>query len=87
MELKKILRNMWREMGNKDLPDEYLAAHNHNTAEQAAFKEFSYGITMVPCRMVYPYLYALATDERFSEIVKDIESDYEAYLGGIDGED
>lgn len=87
MELKEILRNMWREMEDKDLSDEYLVAHNHSTAEQMAFEELSYGITMVPCRMVYPYLYALAMDKRFSKIVKDIESDYEAYLGGIDGED
>lgn len=68
--LHKMLKEMEANMNRYDLSDDYLVAHG-NSARQIG--EFVYGISMVPCDWVYPYLKALATDERLSGIVEAIE--------------
>lgn len=54
--LKEMLKNMDTVMNNRDLSDDYLAKHGNMTREDAAYGDWSYGITMVPCSWVYPYL-------------------------------
>ena len=70
MKLKKLLKEMKEAMSRYDLSDDYLKAHH---AETRKIGEFSYGIASVPCDWVYPYLHALATDERLSDIVENVE--------------
>lgn len=82
MKLKSMLKKMWAAMEEHDRPDEWLQARGRKTREDIAFQPVPQGgITVVPCDMVYPFLYALATDERLSDIVKEIERDPEAYMG------
>lgn len=84
MKLKEICKKMWKAMENNDKPDEYLETFGFNTRKDIAFTEISEGISVVPCDMVYPFLYALATDEQLSDIVKEIENDPESYLGSME---
>ena len=71
--LKEMIENMEKAMSMWDLSDEYLKTHNHVTREEAAYGEWSYGISMIPCGLVYPYLKALSEDERLSGMVESIE--------------
>ena len=73
--LKEMVETMEKAMSTWDLSDEYLAAHNQETREEAAYGEWSYGISMVPCDWVYPYLKALSEDERLSGMVECIEKE------------
>lgn len=75
--LKDMLDKMQIAINKKDLSDDFLRGQGSSTREEAAFGEWVYGISMVPCDWVYPYLKALAEDERLSEIVKDIEREIE----------
>ena len=83
MNLNEICKNMWKAMDH-DKPDDYLTTFGFCTRKDIAFKNVSEGISVVPCDMVYPFLYALATDERLSDIVKEIEEDPESYLGPME---
>lgn len=72
MKLKKLLEEMERNMNRYDLSDDYLIAHN---CETGRIGEFQYGVSSVPCEWVFPYLYALANDERLKGIVDEIEEE------------
>lgn len=76
--LADILKIMRDEMVSKDLSDDYLKAHGYDVRKDIAGSELSYGITVVPSDWVYPYLAALAEDERMTDIVKDLEESIEA---------
>lgn len=56
MELKELLNEMKEKMNNKDLSDHYLSEHNCSTRDEIGIGEYYYGITMLPCSWVYPYL-------------------------------
>lgn len=58
-ELDYILREMEEKMHNRDLSDDYLREHNLSTREEIGIGEYAYGITMIPCKWVYPYLVKL----------------------------
>ena len=77
--LKEMLENMKSAMSNRDLSDDYIKANYPNccTRDEAAYGEWSKGITMIPCNWVYPYLVALAEDDRLSAIVKEVEEEME----------
>ena len=68
--LKEMVENMEKAMSRWNLSDEYL--QNHGKC-YAAYGEWSYGISMIPCDWVYPYLKALSEDERLSSIIESIE--------------
>ena len=53
-----------------NMSDDYLVA-NGNPKRQNG--EFTHCVAMMPCDWVYPYLKALATDERLSGIVEAVE--------------
>ena len=83
MKLREILEKMWDAMQEYDLNDEYLTAHGSSTRKDVDFTVSHYGISTVPCDMIYPFLYALATDKRLSRIAKEVEDDPELFLGDI----
>lgn len=56
MKLEKLLEEMEEKMNNKDLSDDYLLENNCSTRDRIGIGEYSYGIVMVPCSWVYPYL-------------------------------
>ena len=56
MELNKILEQMKSKMNNRDLSDEYLKQNGNSTRREIGIGEYAYGITMIPCSWVYPYL-------------------------------
>lgn len=60
-ELDYFLEEMENKMGNRDLSDDYLREHNLSTREEIGIGEYAYGITMIPCSWVYPYLVKLRT--------------------------
>ena len=68
--LHEMLKEMEEKMNRFDLSDDYLQANGHPTRQ---IGEYGYGVSMVPCDWVYPYLQALATDERLSGIVEAVE--------------
>lgn len=57
--LDKLIQDMKDEMNKRDLSDSYLAEHNQPTREDIGIGEYAYGITMIPCDVVYPYLVKL----------------------------
>ena len=70
MKLKEMLDLMEKAIGRYELSDDYREAHGY---PKKHIGEYQYGVSMVPCDWVYPYLKVLATDERLSEIVKEID--------------
>ena len=54
--LEEMLNEMKEKMRNRDLSDDYLRENNCSTRDEIGIGEYSYGITMVPCKWVYPYL-------------------------------
>ena len=56
MKLEELLNEMEERMNNRDLSDEYLSNNGNSTREEIGIGEYNYGITMVPCSWVYPYL-------------------------------
>ena len=56
MELHELLNEMKEKMRNRDLSDEYLREHDCSTRNEIGIGEYSYGITMIPCSWIYPYL-------------------------------
>lgn len=56
MKLDELLKEMEEKMNNRDLSDDYLEEINSSTREKIRIGEYQYGITMVPCSWVYPYL-------------------------------
>lgn len=56
MELDELIEEMDIKMRARDLSDEYLEFHNAQTREEIGIGEYAYGITMVPCEWVFPYL-------------------------------
>lgn len=59
MELNELIEKMEQAMNKRDLPDEYLKSVGREIREYYAFGEYHYGITTIPCSMVYPYLVEL----------------------------
>lgn len=58
-ELDYFLEEMENKMGKRDLSDDYLRERNLSTREEIGIGEYAYGITMIPCSWVYPYLVKL----------------------------
>ncbi len=56
MDLDKLITQIEDKMNCRDLSDEYLREHDCPTREDIGIGEYSYGITIVPCSWVYPYL-------------------------------
>lgn len=56
MKLDELLEKMEEKMNNRDLSDDYLEEIRSSTREDIGIGEYQYGITMVPCSWVYPYL-------------------------------
>lgn len=56
MELEEMLNEMKEKMSNRDLSDDYLRENNCSTRDEIGIGEYSYGITMIPCKWVYSYL-------------------------------
>ena len=54
--LMTILNEMEPKMQNCDLSDSYLRENNCSTREDIGIGEYVYGISMVPCEWVYPFL-------------------------------
>lgn len=54
--LEELLSEMEEKMDNRDLSDEYLREYNCSTRQEIGIGEYAYGITMIPCKWVYPYL-------------------------------
>lgn len=59
MNLNEMIEKMKEAIGQYDLPDEYLKSKGYEPREYYAFGEYHYGITTIPCDMVYPYLVEL----------------------------
>lgn len=55
-DLKELIKEMREKMQRWDLPDEYLSEHNLSTRDEVGIGEYSYGITMIPCKWVVKYL-------------------------------
>lgn len=58
-ELDYFLEEMEDKMRKYDLSDHYLSEHDCSTRDEIGIGEYSYGITMIPCKWVYPYLVKL----------------------------
>jgi hypothetical protein len=56
-----MLEEMEAKMSSRDLSDDYLEEHKNSTREEIGIGEYAYGITMIPCSWVYPYLVKLST--------------------------
>ena len=54
--LEVLIEIMKIRMQAKDLSDSYLAKMGCSTREDIGIKEYPYGITMIPCSWVLPYL-------------------------------
>lgn len=54
--LNELLEDMEIKMRNRDLSDSYLSGCGASTRDEIGIGEYSYGITMIPCSWVYPYL-------------------------------
>lgn len=72
MELDEMIEKMEKAMNKRDLSDEYLKSVGSETREYYAFGENHYGITTIPCSMVYPYLVEL---KKMKDGVTDGKSD------------
>lgn len=75
MTLEAMLEEMRECMSMYDLPDDILDERENFPG----IGEFGYGVSMVPCRWVYPYLRAIAHDPRLEDMVEQIEYEY----GGV----
>lgn len=56
MKLEELLKEMEEKMNNRDLSDKYLEENNFSTRDEIGISEYAYGISMIPCSWVYPYL-------------------------------
>ena len=56
IELNELLKQMEEKMKKYDLSDGYLSSIGCQTTSAVGIGEYSYGITMMPCSMVYPHL-------------------------------
>lgn len=56
MNIEKLITEMKEKMLHRDLSDEYLREHNHPTREELGIGEYAYGITMIPCTWILPFL-------------------------------
>ncbi len=54
--LDDLIEKMEEKMKHFDLSDTYLLDHNKDNRYQVGIGEYVYGITMVPCEWVLPYL-------------------------------
>lgn len=59
MDLDTLIEELENKMERYDLTDSYLCEHKHPTREEIGAGEYAYGISMVPCSYVYPYLLQL----------------------------
>ena len=59
MELDDLIETMKIRMESKDLSDSYLDGVGQPTREEIGIGEYAYGITMIPCAWVYPFLLEL----------------------------
>lgn len=64
MELEKLIEEIQEKMQARDLSDEYLIEHNCSTRKDIGIGEYQYGITMVPCEWVLPFLLELKEKRR-----------------------
>ena len=56
MDLEELIAQIKEKMLHRDLSDEYLEEHNHSTREEIGIGEYAYGITMIPCEWILPFL-------------------------------
>ena len=71
-ELEALLEEIKSKMNRYDLSDEYLSTHFQSTRSEIGIGEYSYGITMIPCEWIYPYLKELKElrDKNALQVVK-----------------
>lgn len=55
-DLDSLINLIKDKMTKLDIPDYELLDKNELTSEDVGIKEYYYGITVVPCRWVLPYL-------------------------------
>ncbi len=56
MDLDELITEIKEKMLHRDLSDAYLREHNHSTREEIGIGEYAYGITMIPCKWILPFL-------------------------------
>jgi len=54
--IEEFIEEIKEKMLHRDLSDEYLREHNHSTREEIGIGEYAYGITMIPCEWILPFL-------------------------------
>ena len=59
MDLNALIEELETKINRYDLSDDYLYEHKHPTRDEISVSEYAYGISMVPCSWVYPYLIKL----------------------------
>lgn len=77
MELNNLIEAMEKRMKLRDFSDNYLSANRHPTREEIGIGEYAYGITMVPCEWVYPFLLELKNrriDDNSELLIKKMQS-------------
>lgn len=90
MELEELIETMEIRMKARDLSDAYLSHVGASTREEIGIGEYAYGITMVPCDWVLPYLKQLEESiprAVVEEKVKELDKEYTEILkdyGNID---
>lgn len=67
-DIEELIIEIKEKMLHRDLSDEYLREHNHSTREEIGIGEYAYGITMIPCEWILPFLEEL---ELAKEVLKD----------------
>lgn len=55
-ELEELIAEMKSKMQSRDLSDEYLSNNGNFTRSDIGIGEYSYGITMIPCKWIVGYL-------------------------------
>ncbi len=77
MQLNNLIEAMEKGMKKRDLSDNYLRTDGCPTREEIGIGEYAYGITMVPCEWVYPFLIELKNrriDENSELLIKKMQS-------------
>lgn len=54
--LYELIEEIQEKMNNRDLSDDYLSECGCTTRDEIGICEYFYGITMIPCEWILPYL-------------------------------
>lgn len=65
--LDDLINEIEEKMRARDLSDKYLEEHGTSTREDIGIGEYAYGITMIPCEWIYPYLLDLQFKNKLIE--------------------